>query len=202
MSENKAATVRQPAGKPYVLDVCAFGKRPGTSAQVHRTVAAPERIGVDMIGIEAGEEIDLDLQVQAVSEGILVTGCVSADTTGQCARCLAPVDGAVNLFLTELYAYPGSETEQTTDADEVQRIDDDLIDLEQSIIDAVGIELPLAPTCTPDCPGLCPECGERLADLEPGHEHDKIDPRWAGLARFAQDGPADGGAAGAGADAR
>ncbi|MGV7636618.1 YceD family protein, partial [Mycobacterium kansasii] len=61
MNEPNAA-VRQPAGKPYVLDVRAFGRRPGTSAQVHRTVAAPERIGVDLIGIENGEEVDLDLQ--------------------------------------------------------------------------------------------------------------------------------------------
>ncbi|GAA4395436.1 DUF177 domain-containing protein [Tsukamurella soli] len=186
MTENKNASVRQPAGRPYVLDVRAFGKRPGTSAQVHRTVAAPERLGVDLIGIEKGEEIDLDLQVQAVSEGVLVTGTVSADTAGQCARCLGPVDGAVNVFLTELYAYPASETERTTDEDDVFRVDDDMIDLEQAIIDGVALELPLSPTCRPDCPGLCVDCGERLAVLGPQHTHDKIDPRWAGLAQFTQ----------------
>ena len=131
MNEPNAA-VRQPAGKPYVLDVRAFGRRPGTSAQVHRTVAAPERIGVDLIGIENGEEVDLDLQVQAVSEGVLVTGTVSANTAGQCARCLDPLSGALNVFLTELYAYPDSETEQTTEAEDVHRIVDDRIDLEQS----------------------------------------------------------------------
>ncbi|BDH56785.1 DUF177 domain-containing protein [Tsukamurella sp. PLM1] len=191
MNETSAA-VRQPAGKPYVLDVRAFGRRPGTSAQVHRTVAAPERIGVDLVGIDAGEEIDLDLQVQAVSEGVLVTGTVSADTSGQCARCLGDVSGALNLFLTELYAYPDSETDKTSDDDDVYRIEDDLIDLEQAIIDAVGMELPLDPTCSDDCPGLCQGCGEKLADLEPGHAHEQIDPRWAGLAKFASEGEADG----------
>ncbi|GAB3136158.1 DUF177 domain-containing protein [Tsukamurella serpentis] len=192
MNETSAA-VRQPAGKPYVLDVRAFGRRPGTSAQVHRTVAAPQRIGVDLVGIESGEEIDLDLQVQAVSEGVLVTGTVSADTTGQCARCLGDVSGALNLFLTELYAYPDSETDRTTDDDEMYRIEDDMIDLEQAIIDAVGMELPLDPTCTDDCPGLCQGCGEKLAELEPGHAHEQIDPRWAKLAEFAStDGEADG----------
>ncbi len=184
VTEKKGASVRQPAGKPYVLDIASFGRRPGTSAQVHRTVAAPDRLGVEMIAIEKGEEIDLDLQVQAVSEGVLVTGTVSADTAGQCARCLGPVDGAVNVFLTELYAYPDSETQRTTDEDEVFRVDDDMIDLEQAIVDAIGLELPLSPTCRPDCPGLCPDCGEPLADLEPGHAHDQIDPRWAGLAKY------------------
>ncbi|MDP0398814.1 YceD family protein [Tsukamurella strandjordii] len=193
MNEIQTA-VRQPAGKPYVLDVRSFGRRPGTSAQVHRTVAAPGRIGVDLIGIDTGEEIDMDLQVQAVSEGVLVTGTVSADTTGQCARCLADVSGAVNLFLTELFAYPDSETDKTTDDDEMFRIDDDMIDLEQAIIDGVALELPLSPLCAEDCPGLCQGCGERLAELEPGHAHEQIDPRWAKLAKFgsgAAEGEAD-----------
>lgn len=191
MNETSAA-VRQPVGKPYVLDVRSFGRRPGTSAQVHRTVAAPDRIGVDLIGIVAGEEIDLDLQVQAVSEGVLVTGTVSADTNGQCARCLSDVSGAVNLFVTELFAYKNSETDKTTDDHEVYRVDDDLIDLEQVIIDGVALELPLDPICADDCPGLCQGCGEKLSDLEPGHAHEQLDPRWAGLAKFATPGAAEG----------
>ena len=186
MNESNAA-VRQPAGKPYVLDVRAFGRRPGTSAQVHRTVAAPERIGVDLIGIPPGEEIDLDLHVQAVSEGVLVTGTVSADTTGQCARCLGDVSGAINLFLTELFAYPNSETDRTSDTEDIHRISDDMIDLEQAIIDAVAMELPLDPTCREDCQGLCQGCGEKLADLPAEHGHELIDPRWAGLAKFTSD---------------
>ena len=43
------------------------------------------------------------------------------------------------------------------------------------------LALPFQPLCRPDCPGLCPECGARLAD-DPEHTHDDpIDPRWAGL---------------------
>ncbi|HKI41964.1 MAG TPA: YceD family protein, partial [Mycobacterium sp.] len=69
----------------------------------------------------------------------------------------------------------------TTEEGEVGHVVDDTIDLEQSIIDAVGLELPFSPVCAPDCPGLCPECGVSLA-AEPGHHHDRIDPRWAKLA--------------------
>ncbi|MDB2202599.1 hypothetical protein PM080_23320, partial [Mycobacteroides abscessus subsp. abscessus] len=35
--------------------------------------------------------------------------------------------------------------------------------------------------------GLCPDCGIALATAEPGHHHDKIDPRWAKLANFGDD---------------
>lgn len=150
--------------------------------EVHRTVSSPERIGAEMIGIPADSDIDLDLRLESVSEGVLVTGTVSGDTQGQCSRCLEPVEDTVNVFLTELFAYPDSETEQTTDADEIARITDDRIDLEQAVIDAVGLKLPLSPLCSPDCEGLCSECGVRLATAEPGHHHDIIDPRWAGLA--------------------
>lgn len=188
MNESK---VRQPAGKPYVLDIRSFGKRPGTCEQLHRTVAAPVRIGVDMLGIEPGAEIDLDLQLQAVSEGVLVTGTVSADAVGQCARCLDPISNGVNLFLTELFAYPDSETAGSTSDEEIYRIDDDLIDLEQAIIDGVALELSLDPICSDACPGLCPDCGVKLADVPAEHAHEKIDPRWAKLAGFAENGTDD-----------
>ncbi|WP_208852471.1 YceD family protein [Mycobacterium timonense] len=166
---------------PMTFDITRLGRRPGAMVTVRKTVPSPARIGLDMIAIEAGAPLELDLQVQSVSEGVLVTGTVSAPTAGECARCLTPLDGHVDVRLTELFAYPDSTTEATTEEDEVGHIVDDTIDLEQSIVDAVGLELPFSPVCTPDCPGLCPECGVSLA-AEPGHQHDSIDPRWAKLA--------------------
>jgi uncharacterized protein len=148
---------------------------------LRQTVPSPARIGLDMIAIAQGAPLELDLRVESVSEGVLVTGTVAGPTAGECVRCLTPIDGRVEVALTELFAYPDSATEATTEEDEVGRVVDDRIDLEQSVIDAVGLELPFAPVCKPDCPGLCPECGALLAD-EPGHQHDNIDPRWAKLA--------------------
>ena len=117
-----------------------------------------------------------------MSEGVLVTGTVSAPTAGDCARCLTPITGDVEIDLTELFAYPDSATEASTEADEIGHVVDDTIDLEQLVIDAIGLVLPFAPVCEEDCAGLCQQCGVRLADAEPGHHHDLIDPRWAKLA--------------------
>ncbi|WP_293037076.1 DUF177 domain-containing protein [Mycobacterium sp.] len=166
---------------PMMFDITRLGRRPGAMVTLRKTVPSPARIGLDMIAIEAGAPLELDLQVQSVSEGVLVTGTVTAPTAGECARCLTPLDGQVQVRLTELFAYPDSTTEATTEEDEVGHIVDDAVDLEQSIVDAVGLELPFSPVCTPDCPGLCPACGVSLA-AEPGHHHDRIDPRWAKLA--------------------
>jgi uncharacterized protein len=135
-----------------------------------------------MIGIQAGAPLELDLRVESVSEGVLVTGTLTAPTTGECARCLTPFSGRVEVGLTELFAYPDSITDATTEEDEVGRVVGDFVDLEQPIIDAVGLELPFSPVCRADCPGLCPQCGVPLATAEAGHHHDEIDPRWAKLA--------------------
>ena len=90
-------------------------------------------------------------------------------------------------------------TEATTEADEIGHVVDDTVDLEQPIIDAIGLALPFTPLCTPDCPGLCPDCGTPMAEAGPDHHHDKIDPRWSKLAAMLpeQDAPseADGGRA-------
>ena len=148
---------------------------------VAETVPSPTRIGLDLIAIDEGAPLDLDLRIESVSEGVLVSGTMSAPTVGECARCLTPITGHVDIDITELFAYPDSATDETTEADELGRVVDDTVDLEQPIIDAVGLALPFAPLCGPDCIGLCPDCGVPLATAEPGHQHEKIDPRWAKL---------------------
>jgi len=149
------------------------------------TVPTPSRIGLDLIGIDEGAPLTLELRLESVSEGVLVSGTVSAPTSGECARCLTSITGDVEIYLTELFAYPDSATDETTESDEIGRVgssgEPDSVDLEQPIIDAIGLALPLSPLCGSDCAGLCPECGVALATAEPGHHHEQIDPRWAKL---------------------
>jgi uncharacterized protein len=166
---------------PLVINISRLGRRPGSMMTFHETVPSPARIGVELAAIPEGAPLELDLRIESVSEGVLVTGTVSGPTTGECARCLTPVTGSVEIDLTELFAYPDSATEATTDADEVGHVVDDSVDLEQPIVDAVGLALPFSPLCGPDCQGLCPDCGIPMATAEPGHRHEKIDPRWAKL---------------------
>ncbi|MGU3498913.1 YceD family protein [Mycobacterium sp. C31M] len=170
------------AKNPLAIDISRLGRRPGSLMEVRETVPSPSRIGLDLIRVEQGASLDLDLRIESVSEGALVTGTVSAPTTGECVRCLEPITGDVTIDLTELFAYPGSTTEETTEEDEIGHVVDDRVDIEQAIVDAVGLVLPFTPVCREDCAGLCPDCGIVLAQAEPGHQHDKIDPRWAKLA--------------------
>lgn len=169
---------------PLVFDVSRLGRRPGVMQTIAQTVPSPSRMGLDLLAIEQGADLDLDLRLESVSEGVLASGTVHAPTRGECSRCLGPVSGEVEISLTELFAYPDSVTESTTEEDEVGRVLDHTINLEQPILDAVGLALPFAPVCSENCPGLCPHCGVALATAGPDHRHEEIDPRWAKLTQL------------------
>ena len=166
---------------PYVYDVRPLGRRPGSMREDRRRVPAPSGLGGDLIGVPEGAPLAVDVRLESVTEGVLVTGTVTAPLAGECARCLDPITDELVVDLVELFAYPDSVTDETTDDDELPRVVDERVDLEQTVRDAVVLDLPLAPLCTDDCPGLCPECGERRADLGPDHGHETLDPRWAAL---------------------
>ncbi len=165
---------------PLVLDTRELNRRPGSMQTVSRTVPAPADLGSDVIGVPAGSDLALDLRLESVMEGVLVSGTVSGLATGECVRCLDDVSDEVVVDVQELFAYPGRTPAGEEDEDDVRELEGDLVDLEPVLRDAVVPVLPFQPVCEPDCPGLCPRCGARLAD-EPGHSHDDVDPRWAVL---------------------
>ncbi|QWF82858.1 YceD family protein [Amycolatopsis sp. CA-230715] len=190
MPEEKPAA-HLDARDPWVLDTRELGRRAGLSRAVQRTVTVDEPLGVpDVITVPKGAAVKVDLLLESVVEGVLVSGTAAAPLVGECSRCLDPISDEVEVELTELFAYPDSTTDETTDEDEVSRLVEDKIDLRPLVRDAVVLALPLVPLCREDCEGLCSECGVKWADLEPGHGHETIDPRWAALVeRFDGDQP-------------
>ncbi|WP_091445611.1 YceD family protein [Geodermatophilus poikilotrophus] len=168
------------------MDLRELGRRAGSMQELERALPAPADWRVELIGVPEGAEVRLRLRLESVMEGVLVTGEVDVPVTGSCARCLEPIEDTLELDVQELFAYAGSTTEATSEEDEVRRVEGDHIDLEPMVRDLVVLGLPLAPTCTEDCAGLCVDCGQRLDDLPADHTHEQLDPRWAGLAgRFA-----------------
>jgi uncharacterized protein len=169
---------------PLVLETRDLPRRPGALHAVRRTVPAPEDLGLELIGVPHGAELDLQLRMESVSEGVLVSGIVTGPLAGECGRCLRPISDTLDVPLQEFYAYEHSTTDETTDEDEVGRLQGDLIDLEPALRDTVVLSLPANPVCREDCPGLCPECGVPIDELPAGHTHEQIDPRWAALSQI------------------
>ena len=150
--------------------------------EMTRTVPAPADLGIEVLGVAEGAPVDLDLRLEAVMEGVLVTGTARATLTGECARCLEPIADEIDVRFQELFVY--EDHAPADEDDDVSTLQDDLIDLEPLLRDAVVLALPFQPLCRDDCPGLCTECGARLAD-DPDHAHEAaIDPRWATLTQL------------------
>jgi uncharacterized protein len=176
--------VRLDPRAPLVLDTRELGRRPGSQHRSAFTAPAPADLGIEVLRVPEGSPVEFELRLEAVMEGVLVTGQARAGLDGECARCLEDIHDEVVADFQELFVYEESDTAQhpqDAEDDDVSRLAGDLLDLEPVLRDAVVLSLPFQPLCQDDCPGLCAECGARLAD-DPGHQHDEpIDPRWAKL---------------------
>ncbi len=191
-SSRKTATTHLDPRRPLVFDTRALPRRPGSARTRTLTVPAPADLSTGMARIPEGADLTLDARFESVTEGVLVTVTATAPVTAECARCLEPVEASVEVRCQELFTYEQGGGDGPGDE---YSLDGDLLDLEPALRDALVLALPLAPRCQEDCPGLCADCGARLAQVGPGHRHDStVDPRWAGLRQFVtlagQDGAA------------
>jgi uncharacterized protein len=192
-------TARLDPHGPLVLDLRDLGRRAGSMQTVTRTVPAPADLGTVVIGAPEGSDIDLDVRLESLDDGVLVSGTARVRLVGECVRCLDAVEREFDARIQELFVHAdrreAAEDEGDAEFEALPVIERDLIDLEPALRDAVVLDLPLSPVCRADCPGLCVECGARLAD-DPDHGHDVVDPRWAALASLA-DGADEGAGGGA-----
>jgi uncharacterized protein len=156
-------------------------RRPGAQRIVSEVFPAPAVLGTELIGVPEGAEVRLELSFESVQEGIWVSGTVSGTAIGECGRCLDEVRLEVAAPVQGLFEYSDSRTAvEDEDSEDVFQFDGEHLELEGVVRDAVVTSLPFTPLCGPDCPGLCDQCGARLAD-DPDHTHEVLDPRWAAL---------------------
>jgi uncharacterized protein len=177
----------------FLFNSYELPRRAGEMRQYSLDLVIPERIGIDVIAVLAGEEIHLEMRLESVTQGVLVSAELSAIADGDCMRCLDPIELQIDRRIQELYRYapekPHTKAERKRarqegddlNEDDVLMMDADFINLEGPIRDAIVLDLPVNPLCSPDCPGLCPGCGIKFSLLESTHSHEAIDPRWAGL---------------------
>jgi uncharacterized protein len=168
---------------PYTVSVIDLLHRPGEMREKSIDVTVDDDMGNAVIGVRKGAKLHIDARLESLHDGILVSGDVFATADGECVRCLTDVSIPVEVEFQELFAYSFDEAFDYT-------VQDDHVDLEPLVRDAVVLSLPFQPVCQEDCLGLCPVCGVRLLD-NPGHEHEApVDPRWAALVGLDQLGDA------------
>ena len=155
---------------PLVVPVTELVRRPGSHKHVHAIVDA-EDLALPEARVPDGAPIEVDVELQALSDGIVVHGRVTAPWEGVCRRCLQPARGSTAAEVEEVYQVRPTSEEAFT-------FDGDAIDLTPLVRENVLVDLPMAPLCRDDCAGLCPTCGadRNLApcDCRSG----ATDPRW------------------------
>jgi len=153
-----------------LINVADLLRRPASRKSVRLTVPSDGFTVVDST-VPAGAPIDVDLELESLTDGVVVTGQVSAPWEAACRRCLGPAHGRLDVTVRELY-------QSEPQSDEAFAIDGEVLDLEPLVREAVLLELPLAPLCRADCAGLCPDCGADRNDVDCGHQLEVHDPRW------------------------
>ncbi len=161
----------------FDIAVHELTRRPGHTTELQLDIALENAMGQGAAQVPLGQVMELDLRLESIHEGVLASGEVTTTATALCSRCLEPIDLKVEVDFQELFAY---SLEQEDDF----LIQDEKINLEQAITDAVVLSLPFKPVCSEDCLGLCSECGLNLSQ-DPNHVHEaRTDSRWTELESF------------------
>jgi uncharacterized protein len=121
----------------------------------------------------------LDLLMESVPDGVVVTGEVRATWAGPCHRCMEPVSGEVAVTVREVFEPSPTEGES-------YHLGPEQLDLEPMLRDAVALELPLAPPCPHGDADPCPLSGYSLSAWA-GAEEPSRDPRWSALEEFGEE---------------
>ena len=166
---------------------------------------------IDIAPLLRGEvkrmEIDYMLSPEQI-DGVVfdrdarVTGCITDNAGymrltlkaelnyhGECARCLAPVNGVFSLDFERTVAVEGTLTEQQLDelADEYVVVSGGELDVDEPLREELLLGFPMRLLCSEDCLGLCPKCGRPRSEGDCGCSDKEIDPRLAILKTFFDD---------------
>ncbi len=168
--------------RPLVVGIADLRRHPGTRRRFTESVALDD-LGITAAKVPVGAPIDIDVELETLSNGLVATGSITTPWVGDCRRCLASVEGRSVAQVREIFEPRPVEGETYPMAD-------DTVDLEPMVRDAVLLALPLAPLCASDCRGPAPESFPTGVDDDAAGSRDSdgpgplSDPRWAALAEL------------------
>ena len=176
------------ATNPFVFDVSEVLGGDGTAETVTQTGPSPSRIGPEMIAIPEGREVQVEATLIPLGSGVMVDATATAQLQGQCVRCLKELTPTETVRISEVFSAADdfitgdAETDEDQGSgDEIRRVVDNTVDLEQAFVDEAGLTWPFNPTCQPECEG---DTDVPAPDAVEGEENNLVDPRWAGLEKF------------------
>ncbi|MFE9274456.1 YceD family protein [Paenibacillus glucanolyticus] len=152
--------------------------------QFHQTVDVSNAVK-GRKDIVAVQPLDVDLKATpSISGTVDVRGSLQGELEMHCSRCLKPINEHVHIPFHEVFQ-PVEDPEALQDEnDDTTYVQGESVDLTPYVEETFLLHLPLAPVCSADCKGLCPNCGKDLNEDTCCCDTEVIDPRLAGLKDF------------------
>jgi len=164
---------------PLRVNVAELLRRPGSDRAVEADVEIAD-LAIDDERLAPDTPVHVRVRLEALTDGIVVTGSVETAWAGLCRRCAGAAGGRLVSPVDELYQ------ETVTDPEAFELVGGQL-DLVPMVREVIVLDVPSAPLCRPDCGGLCPTCG---IDRNTGTctcTADPGDDRWAALQAWQDD---------------
>ncbi|MCD4556884.1 YceD family protein [Schaalia sp. lx-100] len=147
----------------------------------------PDDLGTPVMSVPTGTVLTIEAEITSVDNGVLLRAYTDVILHGECVRCLDPVEREHRVEIAEMFFehLPPDASDKETDENYVYLIGShDTLGIEPLLRDAIVTLVEDRPLCSPDCLGLCSDCGEKWENLPPDHEHAVIDSRFAALAEL------------------
>ena len=153
---------------------------------VHEEVGYSHEIPLELDKAVLGDDLELVnfegmIKIDRTPQGLVIQGNFSGETTLECVRCLNEFSFPLKWELTELYAF---KKESVGESELLIVPDSAQIDLAPLLREYAILELPIKPLHSPDCKGLCIECGQDLNVMDCGHSQENDDSPFAALKKL------------------
>ncbi|MFV0523643.1 MAG: YceD family protein [Acidimicrobiales bacterium] len=166
-----------PTPRRFMVNVADLRRRLGQRLPVDIDMVVPPTLVI--ASSTTPDPVVGSVVVESIERGVSVLGSVEFHWTAECRRCLEDTGGVSEATIDEIFQVDAPEDSELIDFDGEQ------IDLVPVVTEAVGLSLPLAPLCRPDCAGPDPDRYPTRSeeDVDPDAEP-AGDPRWAALAEL------------------
>lgn len=125
--------------------------------------------------------LEYRLVAQASNRRIIVNGELNCRIRLLCSRCLAPIDETLTIPFEEQFQVMKDSDPEPDEEDDFVPVTSERIELTPFLEEELVVHLPLAPLCSEDCKGLCPECGGNRNEQACACKTERIDPRLEAL---------------------
>lgn len=140
-----------------------------------------EKIITNQRELKLAGPIKIEGHVFKTDDGTYLNADIIYEYSESCARCLKEFTKKIQTVLSGRLMEKSKSSIQEDDNEIIIYYDGDNADIEEQIITAILLSLPMKSVCRDDCKGLCPNCGKDLNKGQCDCLIEDIDPRLASL---------------------